>query len=199
MICPICNYKGAFESFGLKLRKNARCPKCKSLERHRLYYVVIKNFGALGRSLHIAPERSLVELIKKQSLTYTPADLSTGEDIQDLPFKDESFDFIMCSHVLEHVEDDIKAMKELHRVLSKTGIAIIQVPISDRRNTYEDSSIKDPKEREKHFGQWDHVREYGKDFFLRMMQSGFVMERVARRPNMTDSNLSKEFIVIWEK
>jgi len=95
------------------------------------------------------------------------------EDITNISFKDNSFDIIFCSHVLEHIEEDRKAMKELYRVLKPKGFAILQVPIKNIENTFEDFSVKDPKEREKVFGQNDHVRIYGKDYKDRLIESGF--------------------------
>ena len=93
-------------------------------------------------------------------------------DITDIQYPDESFDVIYCSHVLEHVVDDRKAMSEFRRVLKSDGWAILLVPITVE-TTYEDPSIVDPAERLKHFGQDDHVRRYGKDYVERLRAAGF--------------------------
>ena len=114
-----------------------------------------------------------------KNLDYTSADLfspivDVKADILDLPFEDESFDVIFCNHVLEHIEDDRKAMSELYRVMKKGGWGIFQVPMKNSlEKSYEDFSIKDPKERQKHFGQYDHVRWYGMDYFERLKNAGF--------------------------
>ena len=114
-----------------------------------------------------------------ENLDYTSADLfspivDVKADILDLPFEDESFDIIFCNHVLEHIEDDTKAMSELYRVMKKGGWGIFQVPMKNSlEKSYEDFSIKDPKERQKHFGQYDHVRWYGMDYFERLKNAGF--------------------------
>ena len=181
--CPFCGWRGAeFFSAGIKLRRNARCPKCGSLERNRLYYLYLKRSVPKEkplRLLHFAPERILTGLFKSFSnIEYLSADINKDvamlkEDITNISFEDNSFDVIFCSHVLEHIEDDKKAMKELRRVLKPEGFAIIQVPIKDIDRTFEDFSIKDPAEREKIFGQKDHVRNYGRDYVDRLKESGF--------------------------
>jgi len=98
-------------------------------------------------------------------------------DITDINFENDYFDFIICNHVLEHVQDDRKAMSELFRVLKPDGEAILQVPISKyNKETFEDFSIVSPREREKYFGQKDHVRIYGKDYKNRLENVGFKLE-----------------------
>ncbi len=139
----------------------------------------IKNY----KVLHIAPEQEFLRKFKRMSnLNYISADLyspivDVKADILDLPFEDESFDIIFCNHVLEHIEDDAKAMSELYRVMKPGGWGILQVPMKNSlEKTYEDFSIKDPKERQKHFGQYDHVRWYGMDYFDRLEKAGFETE-----------------------
>ena len=95
-------------------------------------------------------------------------------DIHQIPFKENTFDVVLCNHVLEHVDDDIKALSEINRVLKPGGFAILQVPFFNpvQADTFEDNSIKDPREREKIFGQNDHVRKYGFDYPKRIERAG---------------------------
>jgi SAM-dependent methyltransferase len=185
--CPICERAGAFQPFGS--RPNARCPGCGSLERHRFAWVFLTRQSDLfapvshpagRRFLHIAPEPCLSRRFRSlDRIGYTPADLKGGPgvekiDITNIDYPPMTFDIIFCSHVLEHVEEDRKAISELHRVLSPTGWAILMVPIN-LKETYEDPKIQDPRQRELHFGQWDHVRSYGLDFADRLRECGIQM------------------------
>ena len=167
-----------------KVRENVLAPGTLSLERHRLFWLYLKNettfFSAPLRVLHFAPEQAFVQKFKKQkNLTYTTTDLNSPiadvkADICDLPFKDNSFDFIICNHVLEHIPDDTKAMQELYRVLAPSGTAIVQVPYDAKREiTYEDNTITDQSERTRIFGQYDHIRVYGMDYFKKLSSIGF--------------------------
>ena len=133
----------------------------------------------------MAPEQCFLDVFKKmKNLDYTTADLYSPivdikADILDLPFDDNSFDIILCNHVLEHIEDDTKAMSELYRVLKPNGMGIFQIPQDlSLEKTYEDFSITSEEERMKHFGQYDHVRIYGKDYFDRLRKVGFKVEEV---------------------
>lgn len=187
--CPCCGWKGPqFLPNGVELRPNARCPKCDSLERHRLYFLYLKNTIPTDRPLHVlhfAPERILTRLFRSYpNVTYLSADIDPRkamrkEDITQTSFDDNTFDVIFCSHVLEHIEDDHKAMTELRRILKPDGFAILIVPIKDTFNgrvidkTFEDFSITSPKERERVFGQEDHVRIYGRDYEDRLKRAGF--------------------------
>jgi SAM-dependent methyltransferase len=131
--------------------------------------------------LHIAPERCFEAKFKDLLHDgYLSADLSSPRamkklDITDIPYPDETFDVIYCSHVLEHVPDDRKAMREFCRVLKDTGWAILLVPITSEK-TFEDSSIVTPAERLRVFGQKDHVRRYGPDYVDRLRDAGFTVE-----------------------
>tara|TARA_B110001452_G_scaffold116340_1_gene96486 strand:- start:2332 stop:3027 length:696 start_codon:yes stop_codon:yes gene_type:complete len=167
-----------------KVRENVLAPGTLSLERHRLFWLYLKNettfFSAPLRVLHFAPEQAFVQKFKKQkNLTYTTTDINSPiadvkADICDLPFKDNSFDFIICNHVLEHIPDDTKAMQELYRVLAPSGTAIVQVPYDAKREiTFEDNTITDQSERTRIFGQYDHLRVYGMDYFKKLSSIGF--------------------------
>lgn len=170
-----------------KQRPNALSPGTLSLERHRQMWLYLQNetnfFTHKLKVLHIAPEQEFVRKFKKmKNLDYTSADLfspivDVKADIVDLPFEDNSFDVIICNHVLEHIVDDRKAMSELYRVMKSGGWGIVQVPMKNSlEKTYEDFTITDPKERQKHFGQYDHVRWYGMDYFDRLKSVGFETE-----------------------
>ena len=183
-----------------KQRENALSPGTLSLERHRQMWLYLQNetdfFTKNYKVLHIAPEQEFLRKFKKmKNLDYISADLfspivDVKADILDLPFENESFDVIFCNHVLEHIEDDRKAMGELLRVMKKGGWGIVQVPMKNSlEKTYEDFTIKDPKERQKHFGQYDHVRWYGMDYFDRLKSVGFEADA-----NFYSQKFSKEEI-----
>lgn len=176
---------------GIEIRKNARCPHCNSLERHRLYFLYLKKTIETGKRitvLHFAPEKILTGLFRSyKNIDYLSVDIDPTkamqkEDIVKTSFSDNTFDLIFCSHVLEHIPDDHKAMTELRRILKPDGTAILLVPIKDEykgriiSKTFEDFSIVDPKEREKIFGQHDHVRIYGRDYKERLEKAGFKVE-----------------------
>lgn len=165
-------------------RDNVLSPSTLSLERHRLLWLYLKNetdfFRAPKKVLHFAPEQAFYKRFRKQkNLHYTTTDLNSPladvkADICNLPFKDNEFDVIFCNHVLEHIPDDTKAMQELYRILKKGGMAILQIPQDlNREKTFEDDSITDRKERAKIFGQYDHVRIYGRDYFDKLRSVGF--------------------------
>ena len=174
-----------------KQRENALSPSTLSLERHRLMWLFLRDetdfFTSTKKlkTLHIAPEQCFLSIFKKQqNLEYITSDLESPiadvkADICNLPFEDNSFDVIFCNHVLEHIPDDKKAMQELFRVLKKGGFGIFQVPQDLKRDiTFEDNSITDKKERAKIFGQYDHVRVYGKDYFDRLREIGFKVNEI---------------------
>jgi len=192
--CPICNSKfNEFAPFGLVTRKNARCHTCDSLERHRLVWMYLKTetdfftSSKTLRLLHFAPEKTFYDKFSVQpNIEYYPCDLFpevynfNGKveikkaDITNIPFEDNYFDVILCSHVLEHIPDDRKAMLEIYRVMKNDGWAILLVPIDyNRETTYEDFSITGPEERLLAFGQSDHVRWYGRDYKDRLAENGF--------------------------
>jgi SAM-dependent methyltransferase len=190
--CPCCGH--SFKRFfPFNNRPKAECPFCLSLERHRLLYLFFKSNPAFSDSskklLHIAPEKCLQPFLRAAfGANYTAGDKFTegysgyakdtiNLDVTALKFPDNSFDILICNHVLEHVPEDRKAMSEVRRVLKPGGFAILQVPIDvGRPTTFEDPNITDPKEREKHFGQYDHVRVYGDDYKDRLEQIGFCVD-----------------------
>ena len=182
--CPLCNsYLRKFETYGSKHRQDARCPVCKALERHRFLWLLLqKNTTLLDKTTKKILCFALEPFIEKKlqtidNLEYIYVDLYNPNamqkmDITNIEFPDESFDAVYCSHVLEHVDNDRKAISEMHRVLKKTGQAIILVPIS-ATETFENPDITDSSERTKVFGQHDHVRAYGPDFKDRLEEAGF--------------------------
>lgn len=174
-----------FLSYGYKVsRPNALCPGTLSLERHRLLWLYIKKkttfLNDSLKVLHIAPEQVFFSKFKTFShWDYTTTDLHSPladikADICALPFNNDQYDLIFCNHVLEHIPDDKKAMEELYRVLKKGGTLIAQVPLNEELDeTFEDDTITDKKERTRIFGQYDHVRVYGKDYYTRLNTVGF--------------------------
>jgi SAM-dependent methyltransferase len=185
-----------------KVRENVLSPSTLSLERHRLFWLYLKNetqfFTKHLKVLHFAPEQAFYKRFRKmKNLEYTTTDLNSPiatvkADICDLPFEDNAYDFIICNHVLEHIPDDTKAMQELYRVLAPGGTAILQVPYeADRKTTYEDNTITDPKERAKIFGQYDHVRVYGMDYFEKLVKIGFQVEALNYAAKLSEEEINK--------
>jgi len=170
-------------------RENALSPSTLSLERHRLLWLYLQNettfFTDRLSVLHMAPEQCFLKRFRKlKNLKYVTADLyspiaDVKADICNLPFDDNSFDVVFCNHVLEHIPDDTKAMQELYRVLKPNGMGIFQIPQDlSREKTFEDNSITDKKERAKIFGQYDHVRIYGRDYFDKLRSIGFEVNEI---------------------
>jgi len=171
--CPLCGYKGPFrdrESPG-GFRKHAICPNCSALERHRLQYLVVNNvLRGLNvremKALHFAPETFFKSIFCKRFQQYETADLfmqgvDHKADLQNLPFNDETYDFIFASHVLEHIPNDRKAIQEIRRVLRPNGIAILPVPVICTE------TIEYPEANPREEG---HVRAPGSDYFERYKQ-----------------------------
>ncbi len=177
-----------YDIIGGGYREQASCPVCGSTERERLVYLFIRHrTDILQRPvhlLHVAPEPQLGRLLQAAAqVDYLSADLYVENvmvkmDITDIPYPDDHFDAIICNHVLEHVPDDRRALRELYRVLKPGGWAILQVPYSERIPTsIEDPTITTPEDRARHFGQEDHVRIYAKvDYLARMADAGFRVE-----------------------
>ena len=185
--CPVCGKSSrAFAAFGDPPRTEAQCTHCLALERHRflwLYFTEKTDLfdGSAKQVLHVAPEECFAQRFKNVlGDGYTTADLMNPKamvkmDITDIQYPDDSFDVVYCSHVLEHVPDDRKAMCEFNRVLKTDGWAILLVPIQ-ADETFEDPSITSPEERRQAFGQADHVRIYGPDYVDRLRGAGFNVE-----------------------
>jgi len=184
-----------------KVRENVLSPSTLSLERHRLFWLYLKNetefFTKNLKVLHFAPEQAFYKRFKKmKNLEYTTTDLNSPiatvkADICDLPFENDAYDFIICNHVLEHIPNDTKAMQELYRVLAPGGTAILQVPYeADRKTTFEDDTITDPKERAKIFGQYDHVRVYGMDYFDKLAKIGFTVEALNYTAKLSEEEIN---------
>src|SRR5262249_36838215 len=168
---------------GGRTRRNSSCLRCGASERHRHLWLYLRNrtnlFSEPLRVLHFAPEWIIQERLRRcPNLDYVSADLDPRRamvkmDITDLSYPDGSFDVVLCSHVLEHVTDDRRALSELHRVLKPGGCAIVLVPIDYKRaETFEDPTVVSPGDRERLFWQADHVRLYGRDFRERLEETG---------------------------
>ena len=184
------------------VRKNALSPSTYSLERHRMLWLYLKNetdiFTKKIRLLHFAPEPAFHKIFKNcNNISYDTIDLNSPlaeikADICDLPIENDTYDYILCNHVLEHIDNDIKAMRELYRVLKKGGIGIFQIPIDvERKNTFEDPSITSPKQRNKIFGQYDHVRIYGMDYFDRLKSVGFSVNQIYYGEKLSEEEIFK--------
>ena len=182
-------------------RQNVLSPSTLSLERHRLLWLYLTNetnfFTSKKKVLHMAPEQCFLTRFRKLNHDYVTADIDSPiadikADIVNLPFNDNSFDVVFCNHVLEHIQDDTKAMKELFRVMKKGGMGIFQVPQDLNRDvTFEDNSITNPKERAKIFGQYDHVRVYGRDYFDKLRSIGFEVKEVNYSQKLSSEISSK--------
>ena len=190
-------------------RANVLSPSTLSLERHRLLWLYLTRetdfFSKPLKVLHVAPEQAFYKRFKNQkNLTYITTDLysplaDVKADLCALPFEDNSFDVIFCNHVLEHIPDDAQAMRELYRVMKKGGWGIFQVPQDiNRAHTFEDDTIIDPAERTRIFGQYDHVRVYGLDYFDRLRQVGFEVEEIVYSTHFTAEEIERYRIVPQE-
>ena len=207
--CTVCGHRSkAFREAGIIPRKDARCPFCGAVERHRLFWQYIKTQTDLEtnppkRALHVAPKEGLENKLRPLiGEGYITADLFDPRadikmDITDIQFPDNSYDFIYCSHVLEHVPDDRKAMREFYRVLSDDGFAVLIVPIYPEP-TIEDPTIEDPKERLRLFGQDDHVRKYGPDFADRLKEAGFKVQAIAKTDLLSTEEIKTTGLSYWD-
>ncbi len=186
-----------------RLRLNALSPGTLSLERHRALWLFLqRRTGFFSKReikiLHIAPEQAFYKRFKKLfGKNYVTADLDSPladvkADITGLPFADNEFDVILCNHVLEHIPDDRKAMRELHRIMKPGGYGIFQIPLdASRRQTFEDPSVTDPEKRAELFGQYDHVRIYGTDYFERLQSAGFHVTPYPVKKFTTDEEIKR--------
>lgn len=190
--CPLCGCRRRkFLPYGyVTQRDNALCPNCLALERHRTLWLWLLRESDIGRGavalprlLHVAPEVALMRkfsrIYAKQPADYVTADLESPLadlhfDIQHIPLEDESFDVVICNHIMEHVEDDRLAMREILRIMRKGGWGVILSPVDlQREKTFEDDTITDEAERTRIFGQYDHRRIYGRDYAERLREAGF--------------------------
>lgn len=195
--CPVCGhgFRRMLPYGYVTQRKNALCPSCLSLERHRLLWLYLERETDLLREhprlLHVAPEVCLIKHLKRHykacAERYVTADLESPLadlhfDIQHIPLPDASFDAVFCNHILEHVADDRLALRELFRILRPGGWGVVLSPVDyDRAATYEDDTVTDPAERTRLFGQYDHRRLYGRDYTDRLRQAGFEAEEIDYR------------------
>ena len=196
--------------YGKNIRKNALCPGTLSLERHRLLWLFLERnttfFNDKLKVLHFAPEQAFYKKFKSiKNWNYITCDLNSPladikADICKLPFKKFEFDLIICNHVLEHIDNDFKAMEEIYRVLKKNGIGILQVPIDESLSiTFEDKTIIDPKIKSELFGQYDHVRKYGKDFYDRLKSVGFKVKKIDVQKNLSEKEIKEYSLPKYEK
>ncbi len=192
--CVVCGAKRRkFLPYGyVNQRPNALCPNCLALERHRLLWFYLTHETDLLESrptlLHIAPEVSIMKRLKRiykdSTHRYITADLESPLatmhfDVQEIPLAEGFADVVICNHIMEHIPDDRKAMREIHRIMKSGGWGIILSPIdNDRAKTFEDDSITDPKLRSEKFGQYDHRRIYGRDYGQRLEECGFEVEAI---------------------
>ncbi len=209
--CPVCGHSfrkmlpGGFNLpvikekhiVGAGRRDNDICPYCQSTDRDRLIYLYLKYeqsfFEQPLNLLHIAPEPALYKIFSHSpTIDYHPATKYTEgfyystkietADVLDLHYNEASFDWVICNHVLEHIPDDRLALQEIFRVLKPGGKALLQVPYSLQLDkTFEDNSKVSEADREKYFGQFDHVRIYGRDYPDRLRKAGFVVYQISQQ------------------
>lgn len=220
--CPVCGAKyRKFMPYGyVSPREDALCPSCLALERHRLLWLYLTRETDLTDSkpelLHIAPEVCLMRRLRKiysgsYASRYVTADLfsplaDVKLDVQCMPFEDGSFDVIFCNHILEHVQDDRLAMREMYRVMRKGGgwgVMLSPVDLSLDK-TFEDDTITDPAERTRIFGQYDHRRNYGRDYADRLREAGFEVRQIDYADTFSDNErklygLRQEILYIVRK
>ena len=198
--CNICGWKGS-RFLSDEWHKHINCPQCHSGIRQRLFFAALQNIEQLSfdniirdkKILHFASENIISSNIKDKAACYTTADFLRQDcdikiDISSMPeIENGSFDIVIALDVLEHVPNYQKALEEVRRILSPKGFGIFTVPQKDNLEvTYEDATIVTPEDREKHFGQWDHLRIFGDDFLITLEEKGFKVTAV------TESMFSEE-------
>jgi SAM-dependent methyltransferase len=197
LFCPCCQKRVSGWKDWSPLYRNVVCPKCGSHPRHRLIALYLQRFASTLKNssvLHFAAETCIRVQIAAVAKEYTPADLQpevraeqmkllgfipneseVQADITDLHFPDERFDVVVCSHVLEHVHDDAKALREIYRVMKKESWALLQTPLDKGRIvSLERPDIDTSELRHKHYQQVDHVRLYGREIYTRFIAAGFL-------------------------
>lgn len=200
-ICPICNFQASrflsygddneavikFKIIGMGFRKNAICPMCQSKDRERLIFLFLKKLlkkkliKYSSNIIHFSPERSIEKnFFRKKFVNYITADILAGKvdfilDLQDFKFKKKNFDLVICNHVLEHIENDLLAMKNIFSIMKSGGIAILQVPFSSNIDKdYKTDAVKSDLDRLNYYGQTDHVRVYSESNYLKKLKdTGF--------------------------
>lgn len=193
--CNVCVSK--LSSF-VKAETGELCPLCGSLERTRfLSFLLSEHYRSSDLDvLHFSPHRTLGDSLRNhfrsyQSSNYEDESCDLKLDIQTTGLQSESFNLIICFHVLEHIPDDIAAMKELYRLLKSQGSCLIQVPFRDGE-MLEDPSVEDPTERLRLFGQEDHLRWYNlQSLKSRLSDVGFECEELSAAEIISDSDLQK--------
>jgi len=201
--CPCCETQvRRFLSGGVTLRSNAQCPRCGSLERHRLLWLYLKQktdfFNQQLCVLDVAPSYFMQQKFRHYAnLDYLSTGLDdpwvmTHMDLMAIPLPDNHFHCILCYHVLEHITDDRQAMRELFRVLKPNGWAILQSPVDmARETTFEDSRITAPEDRRILFGQDDHLRVYGRDYIERLQEAGFSVTMDTFVRQLSDTSIER--------
>jgi len=211
--CPVCNYQGYFLDIKADtgFRKNALCPNCGSLERHRLQILVMNNLFkskdfSKARMLHFAPEKFFEKYFKEKFKEYVTADLymenvDVKADLTDLPFKDAEYDFVFASHVLEHIKDDLTALSEIRRILKPKGIAILPVPIVAEKtieypepNPFEANHVRAPgfDYYDRYYNYFSYIEKYSSSDFSTKYQafiyedrSNWPTQKIPLRKSMT--------------
>ncbi len=198
LFCPICNNEVRIflptDGGGKFVRRNALCPICQAAERDRFIYTIWKQKKIFNQEkkikfLHVAPEEQFLNIFSQmENVEYYPCDLNLQVkgvkyqvDITDIPFENNMFDIIMCSNVIEHVQEDVVAMRELYRVLKSDGIAFIDVPVFyDMEKTLENiEGVSTPESQKEVYGWSGHVRKYGRDYKDRLEKVGFNVEEIS--------------------
>ena len=212
--CPCCD--GRFRRFRVYETESGRredlCPRCGSLGRHRVDWLFLRESGLLDRAngrlrlLHVAPEPAFQRhLAENPRIEYVSGDLDSALamerlDVTDIRHGEASFDALICNHVLEHVPDDRKALRELHRVLAPGSWAMVQVPLDrTKERTHEDAAISDPEERRRHFWQHDHVRLYGRDYRERLEEAGFTVSVERPTDRLSAEEIERQALDVEEE
>ena len=198
--CNVCGYRGRFQAAGKPRRIDARCPQCGSAERYRLLALWLgpgRRILKGAQVLHFAPEAGLAAMLKSRVGRYESGDIAPGKadrvlNIEAIAAPNASYDCVVCSHVLEHV-DDKKALCEIYRVLKPGGVALIMLPVIEGwAQTYENPAVTSPEDRKRHYGQSDHVRYYGADVRGRIRSAGFALvEFTAQGPDVLTYGLQR--------
>ena len=230
-ICPICNFQASkflpygkdheaikkYDIIGMGYRNNAMCPNCFSKDRERLVYLFLQKLlkqniiNLHSKIIHFSPESSLENnLFRKKFTNYTTADIITGKcdidlNLQDFNYKEKNFDLVICNHVLEHIENDMVAIKNIYSILKPNGVAMLQVPLSTLiKKDFKKENVNTNNERLDNYGQIDHVRIISKENYLKKLeQVGFKLKldyMESEKNNITSYGLNlKEFIIQVEK